>query len=65
MAEFGDYEDDDAYDPTAEADPEQVARKIRQFEGGDWEELTQAQRTVRISIALRILGWLRRSGHLR
>jgi hypothetical protein len=64
---FGDYDPDaDAYDPTAPPDPEQVARKIADFDGINWDVgLTAAARRRRIGVALDLLAWLKRSGHLR
>ena len=67
MSGFGDYDPDaDAYDPTAPPDPEQVARKIAELDYINWEiSLTDAARRRRIGVALDLLAWLKRSGHLR
>jgi hypothetical protein len=64
---FGDYTDDDAYDP-APADPEQVARKLHRFrrdgalEPVEWDDLSDDQRAVLVAVVARLLAWLRRSG---
>ena len=65
MSSFGDYEPDDAYDPTAPPDPEQVARKLAHFQGEDWCNLTAGARSRRIAAMVALLAWLARSGHLR
>lgn len=70
MSNFGDFDDDDAYD-TATADPEQVAVKIQRLrheygiDAGDWDALDHAARILRIGMAARLLAWLRRQGSLR
>lgn len=67
MSDFGDFDDDDAFD-TAPADPEQVARKLQRIraEYGQetirWEELDDAGRAVRIAVVTLLLAWLRRQG---
>jgi hypothetical protein len=53
---IGDYTDDDAYDPTAPADPEQVAVKLRAL-------LDSGIADTAVAIAL--IAWLRRQGSLR
>ena len=58
---IGDFEEADAFD-TAPADPEQVARRYRQYEGGTWEGLTDEDRAHRVSIVALLLVWLRRQG---
>ena len=58
---IGDFEPDDAYD-TAPADPEQVARKLVELEGGAWANLSYEQRDARIAVIALLLGWLRRQG---
>jgi hypothetical protein len=63
VSDFGDWEDDDAFD-LEPADPEQVARKLVQLEGGDWDVLTDEQRGGRVEIVVRLLAWLRRQGSL-
>ena len=62
---IGDYTDDDAYDPTAPADAEQVARKLASFNGEDWRNLTPGTRERRIQAMIRLMAWMKRSGHLR
>jgi hypothetical protein len=62
---IGDYEPDDAYDPTAPPDPEQVARKLAEYTGEDWEHLTAGTRLRRLEAVRLLLEWLRRSGALR
>ena len=64
MSVFGDFEDADAYD-TAPADPEQVAIRLHQYEGGVWDDLTADQRAARVQIIVRLFAWLRRQGALR
>jgi len=61
MTGFGDYEDADAFD-TAPADPEQVARKLVELDGGDWRDLDDEHQARRIAIVVALLAWLRRQG---
>jgi hypothetical protein len=61
---IGDHEPADSFD-TAPADPEQVARRYRQYEGGTWEGLDAETRARRIAVVVLLLAWLRREGHLR
>ena len=67
MTDFGDFEDDDAFD-TEPADPEQVARKlhrIRREYGQEvfaWEDLDDGGRAVRVAVVTLLLAWLRRQG---
>jgi hypothetical protein len=68
MTTFGDFDPDDAFDPTQPADPEQVAIKLhelrrdRAFESQRWDQLSANQRAPRIEIVAALLAWLRRSG---
>jgi hypothetical protein len=68
--EFGDFEDDDAYD-TEPADPEQVAIKLHRLrraealEDAEWDELDGGERLVRITIMVKLLAWGRRQGIFR
>lgn len=62
MSGFGDYEPDDSFD-VAPADPEQIARRYRRYEGGTWDGLEVEERARRIAIAVRLVAWLRREGH--
>ncbi len=64
MSTFGDFDDDDALD-TAPADPEQVAIKLHELEGGRWQNLTDEQQKARIAIMVLLVAWLRRQGALR
>lgn len=72
MADFGDFEDDDAFD-TAAPDPEQVARKIialRRELSADtieptWQFVPEHERALTIAVVTRLLDWLRRQGGLR
>lgn len=67
MTGFGDFDPDDAVD-TEPADPEQVAirlhaiRRAQSFESQTWDQLSPAQRAVRIAIVAELLDWLRRQG---
>jgi len=61
MTDFGDFDDDDAFG-TEPADPEQVARKLIEFEGGRWDDLTHDQQVARVAVMLMLLVWLRRQG---
>jgi len=69
VSSFGDFEEDDAYDPSP-ADPEQVARRLHalryreDLEARRWEELPDGERNLLVAIVARLLGWLRRSGSL-
>jgi hypothetical protein len=64
---FGDFTDDDAYDP-APADPEQVARKLHAlraedgFEVTPWDRLGPGERAALVAIVAALLAWLRRQG---
>jgi uncharacterized protein (DUF849 family) len=66
--EFGDFDEDDAFDPSEPADNEQVARKLHEvrldngFEDTTWDSLALDEQTVRIVIIAAVLGWLRRQG---
>jgi hypothetical protein len=70
VSSFGDFEEDDAYDPSP-ADPEQVARRLHalryreDLEARGWDELTPAERVLLVAIVAKLLGWLRRSGAMR
>lgn len=70
MTDFGDFENDDAFD-TAPADPEQVARKLQRLRVGaglsldEWDALTDEQRLASVGVIVRLLAWLRRQGALR
>lgn len=61
MSDFGDFENDDAFD-TAPPDAEQVARKYASYSGVDWDGLTPQQRSTRIERFVKLLAWLRRQG---
>jgi hypothetical protein len=61
---FGDHVPDDTFD-TAEADPEQLARKLAVLEGIDWDAMTDDWRRVRLARMVRFVEWLTRSGHFR
>jgi hypothetical protein len=54
MSDFGDFEDDDAFD-TEPADPEQVARKLRALLDRGLDD---------VGVAVLLLAWLRRQGAL-
>ena len=43
---------------TALPDPEQVARKLAELNGGRWSALTEPQRNARIGVAQLLLEWL-------
>ena len=63
---IGDYTDEDAYDPTAPADAEQVARKLAAYDGLlPWERLDADERRRRVAVCVKLLAWLARSGHVR
>jgi len=64
VSEFGDFEEEDAYD-VAPADPEQVARRYAQYEGVRWDDLLDTERARRIVVIALLIAWLRRQGHLR
>ena len=64
MTTFGDHEPDDTFD-TAEADPEQVAKKLHNLEGGRWSALSEEEQRNRVELMVRLIAWLRRSGHFR
>lgn len=64
---FGDFTDDDAYDPTAPPDPVQVARRAhderRTLEDVPrWDELSDEYRAVAVEVMRRVLAMLRRQG---
>jgi hypothetical protein len=61
---FGDFEDADAFD-TAPPDAEQVARKLAEYNGDNWDELTDEQQAGRVAVLVLLLAWLRRQGALR
>jgi hypothetical protein len=67
---FGDFDDLDALDHEP-ADPEQVARKLqtlrRDRDGtvAHWDDLTVAEQTAAVAVAVALLAWLRRQGSLR
>lgn len=63
-AAFGDFVDDDAFD-LEPPDPEQVARKLHQLEGGRWRDLTASQKAARVAVIVLLLAWLRRQGGVR
>ena len=64
---FGDFEDRDAFD-TSGPDAEQVARKLQLLrseegiDGENWDDLTDAQKLVRIAVIIRLLEWARLEG---
>ena len=68
--EFGDYENDDAFD-TEPPDAFQVAKKLHQLrrerdrESVDWDSLSHSERVVLIAIIDRLISWLRRQGAIR
>lgn len=70
MSDFGDYTEDDAYDP-APPDPEQVARKLHEvrldagLERSEWTELAADEQSLRVEVVFAVLGWLRRQGGIR
>lgn len=70
MTDFGDFDEDDAYDPSP-ADPEQVARKLHDLrldaglEDVVWTALADDERAIRIELLGILLRWLRRQGSLR
>jgi hypothetical protein len=70
MTDFGDFDEDDAYDPNEPADPEQVARKLHRLrydnslESRTWDQLTDTEQALRIIILAALLAWLRRQGSL-
>lgn len=66
---FGDSDELDAYDGTAEADPVQVARRLHEYRQTledvpppPWDDLTDEQRAVAVEVIRRLLAWLIRSG---
>lgn len=67
MSDFGDYDDNDAFD-TAPPDPLQVAIKLhrlrqeRERESVDWESLSDSERLILVAIVSRLIEWLRRQG---
>lgn len=61
MSDFGDFDLLDALDREP-ADPEQVARKLHELEGGHWDDLTADQRAARIALFVLLLAWMRRQG---
>lgn len=69
MSDFGDWDPDDSWD-NEPADPEQVAIRLHRFRQENeslpqWDQLAQADRDRAIAVIVRLLGWLRRQGHLR
>jgi hypothetical protein len=70
VTDFGDFDDDDAYDPTQPADPEQVAIKLHEYryerslESRLWGQMSEGERVVRIAIVAALLAWMRRQGAL-
>lgn len=67
--DFGDYENDDAYDPSP-PDPEQVAIKLHNLRRmseslPEWNSLTPTERFAAIAIMARLIIWLRRQGGIR
>lgn len=64
MSEFGDAEPADAFD-IEPADPVQVARKLAELDGIDFDHWTGEERARRIGIALALIVWLRREGSMR
>lgn len=71
MSDFGDDGPDDAFDPSAAPDAEQVARRLHELrherarEVVDWDALTPGERLVLVGIIGALLDWLRRQGSLR
>ena len=65
---FGDAGPDDSYDPTARADPAQVARRHYEFRVARWqtlprwESLSAGERADHTGVMLALLEWLRREG---
>lgn len=61
------YDDGEAYDPTADPDPVQVARRLHEYGQAidgrpSWDELTDDQRAAAVEAIRRLLAWLVRSG---
>jgi hypothetical protein len=70
MSDFGDFDIDDAFD-NEPADPEQVAIKLHRYLREEdsslprWDDMSDAERLLRIAIMVRLLAWLRRQGAFR
>lgn len=61
---IGDHEPADSFD-VAPPDPEQVARKLRAFEGGEWQPMSPGEKLYRIALMARLIEWGRREGWVR
>lgn len=70
MSDFGDFDNDDAFD-TEPFDPEQVAIRYHRYRRDNdsslptWEGLSHDERGEAIEIIIRLFAWLRRQGAFR
>lgn len=70
MSDFGDFDDDDAFD-TEPPDAEQVAIRFHKYRNEvdnsqpNWDDLTPPQKALAIVIFVQVLEWLRRQGAIR
>jgi hypothetical protein len=68
---FGDHDPDDSFDPTAPLDAGQLARQVWELERvhvGDralWDTVPEPKRAAMVAVAVALIAWLHRSGHLR